>query len=201
MQILQTEACLLFTHWISYINGVGWEGAWRARDAKAQLTELLLCQCSQKQAEFHTIVKVSQTDKVTTVSTANYLSLTPLPKPSLISLVLVMPLHSYPMVCESQNNSALFSWKYSITNNLALAKYFLLVDLREGFTMCILNIRSSLPSFLGWILRSTIISTTHFVPRSLSRKVKVFENQSVLTTMCQICQIKDQHKSWRLLIC
>lgn len=60
-------------------------------------------------------------------------------------------------------------------------KYFLLVDLREGFTMCILKIRSSLPSFLGWILRSAIISTTHFVPRSFSRKVKVFENQSVLT--------------------
>lgn len=142
---------------------------------KALLTELFLCQCSRKQAEFHTIVKVSQTDKVTTVSTAKHLSLTPLPKPNLMSLSLSFQPHGM------RNNSALFSWKYSITNNLALAKYFLLVDLRETFTMCILKIRSSLPSFLGWILRSTIISTTRFVPRSLSRKVKVFENQSVLT--------------------
>lgn len=137
------------------------------------LLQLFLCQCSHKQAEFHTTVKVSQIARVTTVSTARFIALTRLPKPNLRSLVLVMLLNSNPMVLESENNSALFSWKHNTPKNLALAKYFLLVDLKEGFAMCILKIKSSLQSFLGWILRSTIISTTHLVPRSRLRKVKV----------------------------
>lgn len=71
------------------------------------------------------------------------------------------------------DNYTVFSWKYNVTNTLALVKWILFVDTRELFTISTFKSKKlSLQSFTGWILISALPSKSHLVPGSSAGKVK-----------------------------